>query len=58
MDTPDTPAQAKAREEYRDACAELSTATYALVEAKRAQEEAFQRYAIAYGAARQAGVIK
>jgi len=58
MDTPDTPAQAKAREEYVSACIALSKSTHDLMQAKAAHERDFKRYAEAYGAARQAGVLK
>jgi hypothetical protein len=58
MQTPDTPAQKEAREEYIAACIALSKATHDLIEAKAAHEREFKRYAEAFGAARQAGVLK
>lgn len=58
METPDTPAQAKARQEYNDACEDLAAASFDLKQAQARYDAAHDRYNRAFGAARQAGVLK
>ena len=57
MQTPDTPAQQKAREAYDTACRDLARASAQLKEAQERYNESFDRYNIAYGAAKFAGVV-
>lgn len=54
---PETPTQAKAREEYELACKRLAMASETLKAATAEYELMRTAYAIAYGAAKQAGVL-
>lgn len=58
METPDTPSQAKAREEYEAACRELAAASVELKQARLRYDAAQARYMAAHGAARHAGIVK
>jgi hypothetical protein len=57
METPDTPAQSKAREEYNEACRNLAAASVTLKDAQAKYERAHAAYLIALGVATQAGVL-
>jgi hypothetical protein len=54
---PDTPAQAKAREEFEAAARALAAASVTLKAAEADYELRRTAYAIAWGAARQAGIV-
>lgn len=58
METPDTPSQQKARAEFDEACRDLSAAAVALRDAQHRYDRANERYDRAFGAAKQAGVVK
>lgn len=54
---PDTPSQAAARSEFDAACRDLSGAAVRLKDAQANYDRAWAAYNIAYGAAKQAGVL-
>lgn len=55
---PNTPAQQKAHDEYRDACERLANASVRLKAARAEHEAAMDQYNKAHGSATQAGVLE
>lgn len=58
METPLTPAQIEASKAYNEACRDLAASAVNVREARAQYEQAMNAYNVAYGAARQAGVLK
>jgi hypothetical protein len=58
METPITPQQQKARDEYLRACEELAEAAFHKRQAQARYDAAYDSYNRAFGAARAAGVVK
>lgn len=58
METPTTPQQQKARDEYLRACEELAEAAFQRRQAQARYDAAIDNYNRAFGAARAAGVVK